>query len=326
MATGRNLITAIGEQVDKDTAATSLTKLLATSNTMEGSVNVIQSNALTGNRFTDEQFTASIAAGGSIGAEMSALTIPLVTKHAIGPEEAVPEDLGAGTGPYKHKFKPAATIDDWLTVLKYFSDSGYHDLFTGCKINQKSLSLTEQAIITYTLDILGLKTISTTGVPAVTPVENNGNRQFAWETKATWNVGSTNEDYSGKLTEFTFAHNNNLDGDDYGLRQERQSLDAQGGEHTNNFTLKFDAATFADLKGDLVQGNIIPVTIGIGSANGGNDPYIAFVYPKLKLSEVSAPVNGPDKVTVSIAGRALWDNTAGCNVAVEIIDDQATQY
>lgn len=325
-ATGRNLITAIGEQADKDTAATTMQKLFATSNTMENTVNAIQSNALTGNRFTDEQFIASVAAGGSIGAEMSDLTIPLIIKHAIGPETAAPEDLGGGSGPYKHTFKPGATLGNWLTVLKYFSDAGYHDLFTGCKINQMSLSLTSQAVLTYTLDMLGIVTASTAGAPAVTPSENTGNRQFAWETAATFNVGTTDDDYTGKLTEFTFSHNNNLDGDDYGLKQERQSLDAQGGEHTNNFTLRFDAATYADLKGDLVQGNIIPVTIGVGSANAGANKYISFVYPKLKLSKVSAAVNGPDKVTVSVAAAALWDNAAGYNLAVEIIDDQSTQY
>ncbi|MCG8514562.1 MAG: phage tail tube protein [Halanaerobiales bacterium] len=323
MAIGRNSITAFGEQDAKGTPAASMTKLLATSNSLENNVETSQSNALISNRFTEDNYVTSFGPGGDIGVEVSKETIPAIIKHTIGSEPLDPVDLGVGSGPYKHKFQPAQTIEGWLTFLKYLKDAGYHELYKDCKVNQMTFNLTSKAVITYALSILSILAESKLGVPTVTPADNVGGKLFAWDTKAVnWNGA----DIFSLINELNFTHNNNIDGDDYGLSRERRSLEVQGSEHTVNFTTKFDAAQYFSLKDDLVKNNIIPVKINIGEVSGETDPYLAIDYPKLKLTQVQANIGGPDRVTVNIQGIALWDNVQGYNVAVEIVDNQATKY
>lgn len=325
-ATGRNSVTAIGEQADKATAATELTKLLATGNNLEDNINTVQSEALTGNRFAQDGYKTSEGPGGDIPAEVSRQTLPMILKHAIGPEQAAPDDLGAGSGPYKHTFQPGQKMDNWLTFLKFFSDDPYWELYKGSKISQLQFSLSEQSIITYTASILSLESEAGTGQPSVSPTENTGEKLFSWETTATWDAGGTDEDITGIVDEFSFTHNNNIDGEDYGLSQKRRSLDAQGGEHTIDITMQFDAAHYETLKADAKANNIIPIKLDIGMASDDTTPFLSIDYPKLKITQATANISGPDKVTVSVQASAFWDTVAGYNVAMMLTDSQDTQY
>jgi hypothetical protein len=325
-ATGRNSVTAIGEQADKTTAATTLTKLLATGNNLEDNVNTVQSEALTGNRFSQDGYKTSESPGGDVPAEVSRLTLPMILKHAIGAEDGAPEDLGAGTGPYKHIFKPSQNLDNWLTFLKFFSDEQYWELYKGSKISQLQFSLSEQSIITYTASVLSIESENGTGAPSVTPDENTGEKLFSWETNLIWDAGGTDKDLSSIVDEFSFTHNNNIDGEDFGLSQVRRSLDAQGSEHNIDITTQMSASDYESMKADLKANNIIPVKLEIGTASDDSSPYLTIDYPKLKLTQVQANVSGPDKVTVSAQANAFWDTVAGYNVAFELIDDQDTQY
>lgn len=323
MPTGRNSITGIGEQSAKGTIATEYTKLRVTSNSVERSITTGQSEALTGNRFTDDQFVTGHAVGGSIDAELAKSTIPIILKHAIGPEEGAPTDLGSGTGPYEHVFKPSATIDDWLSILKEFTDAAYYEEFQDCKINQMSFSLTSQSVITYTLDLLGISGSTTQGSFSGTINENAGEKLFAWDAS----VNMLASDVTADVDEYSFTHNNNLDDGDYGLSQERRSLDVQDGEHTFNLTMQFDAAQYTDMQAGMVEGNIISdLQVDIGLASDESTPFMSVVYPKVKLSQVSAPVSGGGKVTVDVQGRALWDSATGTNVEIKIADDSDTAY
>jgi hypothetical protein len=326
MATGRNSVTAIGEQSNKETAATELTKLLATGNNLEDNINTIQSEALTGNRFAGDGYKTSEGPGGDIPAEVSRQTLPMILKHAIGPEQAEPEDLGAGSGPYKHTFQPGQKMDNWLTFLKFFSDDPYWELYKGSKISQLQFSLSEQSIITYTASILSIESENSTGQPSVSPGENTGAKLFSWETTATWDAGGTDNDITAIVDEFSFTHNNNIDGEDYGLSQKRRSLDAQGGEHNIDITMQFSAEDYETIKSDAKENNIIPLKLDIGLASDDTTPFLTLDYPKLKITQATANISGPDKVTVSVQANAFWDTVVGYNVAIMLTDDQDTEY
>lgn len=323
MATGRNSIIGIGEQAGKGIAPTSMIKLLQTSSSLENNVGTIPSNALTGNRFAEDNYVASYEPGGDVGAEISTQRFPLLVKHTIGAETTDPEELVGATGLYKHIFVPQLTLEGWLTFLKYLRDAGYYEMYKDCKINQMSFDLTSKAVITYTINILGILAEKAKGSPTMMPAENIGEKLFAWNTKVVnWGVA----DIFSLVNSFQFTHNNNFDGDDYGLSQNRQDLDVQGGEHTISLSSKFDATQYYDMKDDLEKGEIIPLTINIGEVEGTSEPYMSLVYPKVKLTQVNANIGGADKIKADIQGTALWDNTAGYNVKVEIIDNQATKY
>jgi hypothetical protein len=323
---GRNLVTALAEQSAKDSPSDTLTKILATSNSLEKQINNVQSEALTGNRFSDNQYVSGDYGAGGIDGEVEKDMIPTIIKNSIGAEDSSPEDLGTG-GPYKHIFTPDSKLTTWLTLLKYFDSETFWELYTDAKINQLDLSVTSQAILTYTLDIVAINYSKGTTSPTETINDNTGERLFAWDSDViTYDVGTEDLDIKGILDEFSFTHNNNLDSEDYGLSKVLRTLDAQDSEHTISITAQFSASEYDIMKDDLEEGAEIPIDIGIGSANSDSDPYIKFSYPKIKLNSVQANVGGPGKVTVDIEGGAFWDSTAGYNVAVEIIDDQDTQY
>lgn len=307
MAIGKNSITAIGEQSAKGAEAAQLKELLATSNSMDTTVNYIKSEALTGNRFADESYPSSKASGGSIAAEVDDDTIGLILKHGIGAGDAVTDN---GDGTYSHNFKPGQKIEKWLTVIKNLSDDAYYEKYLDCKINSLSMQVTSQAIVTTNLDLLGVSSSEVSG--AVTTVKNTGKRLFAWETSVQID-GIAQDDF---LDEFNFQHSNNLNGDDYGLKQERRSIDAQDSEHTFKMTMQFDKTTYMDLKTDLKAGNIVPIVVTIGP--------LTITYPKAKLTEVSAPVQGGGKITVSVSGEALWDSATETNVEFDLTNKVTT--
>ena len=318
---GRNTITGIGEQTEKGVAADSFTKLRATNNNLEGTVNIGTSEALTGNRFADDQFVTAHVVGGSIGAELEKLTFATIIKHAIGGEIGTPQEIET-TGLYKHIFKPTQDLEGWLSILKYFKDGEYYDLFSDCRINQLSFNVTSQAVISYTIDVLGITDASDAGEPTETIVDNDADKLFAWDTHVNW--GS---DITSIMDEFSFTHNNNIDGDDYGFKQDRRSLDAQDGEHTFNLTTQFDASEYASMKSTLKNGNVITnFAIEIGETTEEGIPYIKIPYPKVKLTQVGAPISGPGRITTDIQGIALWDSTDEANVVIEIVDDNSEKY
>lgn len=309
MAIGKNSITAIGEQSAKGTEAEAakLMDLLATSNNMDSTVNYIKSEALTGNRFADESYPSSKASGGTIAVEVDDESLGLYLKHGVGEGNAVTDNMDST---YGHNYKPDQKVDKWLTVIKNLSDDGYYEKYLDCKINSLSIQATSQAIVTASLDLLGISSSEVSG--AITTVKNTGKRLFAWETSVQID-GIAQDDF---LDEFSCQHNNNLNGDDYGLKQERRSLDAQDSEHTFKMTMQFDKTTYMDLKTDLKAGNIVPIVVTIGA--------LTITYPKAKLTEVSAPVQGGGKITVSVSGEALWDSATGTNVEFDLTNKVAS--
>ena len=324
MPTGRNTVTAFAEQASKGSAASTLDQLRATSNSLAFSVSTTQSEALLGKRFTDDQYVTGKAVGGSVDLELDTDTIALLVKHAIGAEDTAPEDINADASFFRHLFSPAqdAQLAGWLTFLKYIKDDAYWERFEDCRINQLTFNLTSQAIITMGMDILGITGGHGTGVPTETINAESENKLFAWQADFLWKGGSI----KSLVDDFSFTHNNNLDGEDYGLSQTRRSLDPQDGEHTISLTTQFSASDFDAMVTDLEEGNVITLDVEIGETNGGADPILKLVYPKLKISDVGSPISGGGKITIDLSATALWDNTAGYNVGVELVDETGTQY
>ena len=308
MSFGANLVTAVGVQTEKGTPASDLIKLRATSNNLEATAETGQSEVLNGNRFADEQYITGYTADGSIDAEVSKETIKIILEHAIG--GSFDEETGVGV------FKPSQTLNKWLTFLKFMTDVNYHELFTDCRINQLTLNIVSRSVLTYSLDIMGIKGEAAAGPYTGNINPNTGGKLFAWDVNVVWD-----NDISSIVEELTITHNNNIDGNDYGLYRERQSLDAQDSEHTFSLTTKIDASLFADMKNDLKQGNVITgVTINIGKASDGTTPFLSIYYPKVKLTQVSAPVGSRGRITADIEAIALWDDQEDTNVIITLTE------
>lgn len=323
-ATGRSTVTAFAEQTSKGSAASILDQLRATSNSLAFSVSTTQSEALLGKRFADDQYVTGRAVGGSIDLELDTDTIAMIIKHAIGTEDAAPEDINGDSTFFRHLFTPAqnAQLAGWLTFLKYIKDDAYWERFVDCRINQLTFNLTSQAIITIGMDILGITGEHGVGEPIESINAESESKLFAWQADFLWKGGSI----KSLVDDFSFTHNNNIDGEDYGLSQTRRTLDPQNGEHTISLTTQFDAADFDAMVTDLEEGNEITLEVEIGESNGGQDPKLKLIYPKLKISDVGSPISGGGKITIDLSATALWDNTAGYNIGVELVDETSTQY
>lgn len=307
MALAENTITAVGKQTGKGVEATEFKVLCATSNSLEKDVKYVESNALTGKRFVEETYPATFAAGGSIDSEIDDITFGIILENALGvySKTGIDPDI-------THTFKAGNQLQSWLTFLKDFSDESCHEKFLDCRVNQLSLALTSQAIMTYTADILGITSNEVDGIETV--IENTGTKLFAWQ--STVSIDGT--DVTALVDDFSFQHNNGIKEDDYGLFQSRRSLDAEKGSHTFELTMQFDKTKYLDYRAKLKNGVEIPLTIDIGGK-------LIISYPKAKLEKVSAPISSGGKITVKISGNALWDKTDNTNVTIDLINS-VTSY
>jgi hypothetical protein len=324
MAIGRNSETLIGLQTNPKEEATIFTKYLATSNSMNSEVESQQSEALTGQRFVTDEIVTSINCGGEIGLELTKDSLVPILKLAGLTEKTEPialtDDSGAATGEYLHSFTVDNNVTNSATIIKNLTDEDYYEKYIGCKINSLDLSIAKKAYITASLNVLGLEDEILTGDPkasvTVSELADVDKKLYAYGTKITLGGAA----YEGIVDEFNLSLSNNFDDDDRGLNDiYRRDLTAQGSELTFDFQAKFDKTKYMQLK-DMMKNNTY-TDLKVELANG-----IVVNLPKVKLTESSSPVDGPDKITLSINGSALYDASTATVMEVSIKDLISTKY
>lgn len=380
MAIGRNSQTLIGLQSDAQTAATELTKYLATSNNLNSEAESQQSEALTGERFVSDEFVTAINNGGEIGLELSKGTLPDVLKLTgltekvaptkfvttvegststvnkitvkevypfakgdnikVGTETAVVKDVDyrnkvitleapLTTAPaaevgvtnetkFAHLFEVNKTVDAYATVIKHLTDENYHEKYIGCKVNSLDLSVAKKSYITASLNILGLRDEIVDGNPVETikTLAADDQRLYAYGTS----IFLGGENYDGLVDEFNLSLSNNFDDDDRGLNDiYRRDLVAQGSELAFDFQAKFDKKKYIEIKKMMKNNTYTDLKVQL-------DEGVVIVLPKVKLTETNSPVDGTDRITVSVNGTALFDSTTATVMQVILVDKNSSQY
>ncbi|WP_027339933.1 phage tail tube protein [Halonatronum saccharophilum] len=314
MAIGENSSTYIGLQTDKDTEAAQLVKLLATSNNLKTNVDSITSDALTGNRFTEDEAVVSEDVGGDISLELTKDTLPYLLLLAGFEEKEEPVVEGEG---YRHTFTVAKQLKRWATIIKELADEDYYEVYSGCRINQLSLSVTSKAYITATASILGIKGNEVDGELELGGLsEVMDDRLIALDTT----VKLEDIDITGDLNEFSYDHNNNIKADDFPINSRyRRNLRAQSSSSSLQTSTDFNKDEFLVNKARLKDGEYLDLKLNLTDE-------ITFYYPKIKINDIDAPISGPDDITVSLDANVLYDRVEGTPVKVEIISDKEDKY
>lgn len=380
MAIGRNSQTLIGLQSDAQTAATELTRYLATSNSLNSEAESQQSEALTGERFTSDEFVTAINNGGEVGLELTKGSLADILKISgltektapssfittvagsdstvetisvkevygfasgdnitVASESAVVKEVdfrnntitleAALTGvpatdttvtnetKFLHQFDVDKTVEAYATVIKHLTDENYHEKYIGCKVNSLDLALAKKSYITASLNILALKDEIVDGDPVETikALADLDQRLYAYGTS----ISLGGDSYDALVDEFNLSLSNNFDDDDRGLNDiYRRDLVAQGSELTFDFQAKFDKSKYIEIKKMMKENIYTDLKIKL-------DEGLVILLPKVKLTETNSPVDGADKITVSVNGTALFDSAADTVMQVVIVDQNNSQY
>lgn len=292
MATGRNSQTLIGQQTDKATKATDFTKLLVTSNSMLASVETMESEALTGNRFSIAEVVSKINGEGNTPVELTKEELKLLLPYA-----------GFNPDGTELIFTAGNTIDEWATVIKDFVDEGYYEEFIGCKINTFDINIVKGGFITAEVGWLSLEDNHSTTAFAGTVTELVDRNTILKAFGTTLTLGGT--DITALVDEFSLSINNNLDADDRGINDiYRRDLQAQGSEITYSITAKFDKTQLDTLKNNLKDGTTSSIVVSLSEG-------IDIDLHRISISDVTDSIDGPDKVTVSFNGRCFYDAVNG---------------
>ncbi len=100
--------------------------------------------------FVKDELVTGIEVGGAVTLPVSYNGLGMLIRAALGAAAS------SGTGPYTHTYGPAAALPS-LTIEEIFGNSGRSIIYSGCKINSLTLSVTPGAESTWAFDIVGMK-------------------------------------------------------------------------------------------------------------------------------------------------------------------------
>lgn len=321
-AVGRNTKHLIGVRADKATDAVTFFKYFAKSNSMGEKFDSKESEALTGKRFASDEMMVAVAIDGDMPLEY--------TKESLARLLSIfgTTDTVSGVTNYKHTFKIAQSVEKWVDIVKVTAGLGTggtafsFERFNKCKANTLTFEIVKKAYITGTAGFVGTEQITAqtdfkTGIPVgvtVTDIVDTKLVCFDSSIVLEGNIDAI-------INSVKINLNNALDGDDYGLNSKfRRDITAQKGEITLDVECDFDVTQYNALKAKIKANTYTTdCTISVGTD-------IKFLFPKLKLSDISSPITGGDKITMTFKAKALWDSVSDNIMTVEITDTNATSY
>jgi len=388
MAIGNNVKAYLGIQADKDTLATEIIELLPTSASMENAVDSIESEAFTGNRFTDDGAITSIYPDGDFEIELTPDQIPafllvsgfyetsqapatqdLAADIAIDDTTFEPVGLGGmvegtsvtvadGTNTetvtissidkktgivtvdtafinayttidgttitsdsiYDHVFKVSNTLDTWGTGLIDYTDETMYKEYRGIKGDSLSFSAQQKSYISASMSAMGLEGTRVDGSSVPTDYSTINNiteeRLLSFDTSVAVNSG----DITGVVDDIELNLNNNLDGDDYAINSRiRRDLIATASDADVTITTQFNKVDYLNYKSQLEEGTDISLDYNLA-------PYLDIELPKVMLTEVAAPADTQDKITISMSGNVYNDTAQGSPMIFHIYNSVTTDH
>lgn len=224
------------------------------------------------------------------------------------------------TGKYKHELIMDKVISEYATLLLIHTDSNYHEKARGCKINSMSFEIAKKALITSSLEWIGIEGIEDPTLPAVTmnSLSVNDEDLMAYGT----NIKIGDKNLSALIDSFKFTINQNLDNDNRGINHKsRRDVDSNGAKDiTGDLEAKWTPADYLIFKG------MIKDTKTEKPAFLELDEGVAIEFPNVDLTEAKKTVSGAEKIKMTANFEALWSETEGTVMKFFIVDDISTKY
>lgn len=265
------------------------------------------SEVITNSRAIEDARGGNISAGGSFDFELPILGIGRLLKHALGAVTT--------TGPvalnYTHVIK-RGTLPVGMTFEKGFTDLPQFFRFAGSKINELSLEVENEGIVSGSLELLA-KSMTTSSTQLGVPVATTHRPFMHHEAVILENAAPIS------VASFSFNLTNELADDDFVIGSRyRDSLTEGKGECTGETMVKFsDLIIINKWLNETSTSFKITFTTGTQS--------IEFFFPLVKFFEDSTPKGADDKIVwVPLNFQAFRDPTENTDLRITIVNQETT--
>lgn len=272
---------------------------------LSASIEELMSNAVNGSRAVENVIQGNIDVKGAVPIELPLLGIGTLLKHALGTVNT------SGAGPYTHVIKRGA-LPAGLTLEKGFTDIGQYIVFTGCRIDKLSLSVSPQGLVTGSLDIIG-KDFSASGTPLDASVDTVVHTPFVHH-QATFEEGGS----AATLLNLNLNLTNGLEPVRVIGSRTIGALPEGKGEITGDITVMFENLTlFNKWKNGTATSLKATFTSGAHS--------IEFYLPSVRYNGEAVPKIASDRgVVVPLSFRAIYDSGEATDLKVTLVNTEAT--
>ena len=242
---------------------------------------------------------------GSIPIEFAALGLGTLLKHALGPVST------SGAGPYVHVIKRGA-LAAGMTIEKGFTDLAQYFMFTGCKPEKLSGSVSPSGIFTGSLDFVG-GGMTTATSPLDASLTASTHTPFM-EHEAVVTEGGSGVTVLG----FDFEITNNIDEVLAVGSRVPVALTEGKGDCTGNLTLMFENMTAFNkfLNETATEAKIV-------FTNGAN--ILEFYFPEIRYIGDAVPkIANAQGVVVPLKFRAIYDTSELTDVKITLTNTEST--
>lgn len=253
-----------------------------------------QSNELRSDRQIADLRHGMFSVGGDIPVELSHTSFDDIITSAMFNDWNSDNTITTGITQYS------------FTIQKHFSDINQYHVFPGCVVNNWSLNVTPNGIITSTFSVMGETMESTAAEWAGTATAKSTNSPFDAFTGSLSEGGAVNALVTGidltlanNLSELQVIGNNHT----VGLIDGRANITGTVTAYFANSTLlnKFIDETESSLEFVLTD----------ASANS-----MTFTMPRIKYSGGDVPVNDEGPIILSMPFQALYDSAEGHSLQI----------
>lgn len=292
----------VEETTAGETPATpSMKELRATVRNINPSKNILDSEEVKDHRQMVDQRHGFNSVGGNIDFELAYEDYDDMLEAALGgswTSEAAgtPNTLDIGN-----------TLRTF-TIERRFNDISKFQVFKGVAINELSLSVQPDSLVTASLGLVGMSFDPAAGAELGTPTASAGNSAFESFS------GSINEGGSSiaHLTGIDFTLTNNRQVNPVLLSKTAQEVDEGQVEITGTITARFKNATLLDKFINETESSMDFQLDDIGGTE-----YLKFTFPRIKYNggEIDPPQTGP--VIINLPFVALYDSATSTALQIE---------
>lgn len=294
---GNNTVTLIGQQVDKSTLQTIVTKVLAKNNTLEAGADKIQSEALDGNSFVKEGAVVAYDIAGDINMEFTTDSLEAVLPFAGFTKTVNDWSLGS-------------TIPEYASIYCQLTDATEERQFLGCKMDTLEIDMAQKSYVALNTNWKGLNYAYQAALTSPTVTAVSGPRAITTDTNITVTIGGTDRTAIIKSLKLSVA--SNIEIDDVLGQVEGEDLDSTTIEVRMSCTAIFDKTVHQAMKADLFAGTKMAASFSV------NDKVTVNLY-NCEVDSVNATIDGPDTVEMNFDLIALYDNTEQTPIKITVL-------
>lgn len=285
------------------TAATLTYTLPVKSESINYKMNPIKSEALLKTRGVKAMAVGTEGAEGGLELEAYPSSTGLLFYLALGTAVAKDPDETANSGDEYSKIAPIGVNDELPSATIQVDHAGKKMLYTGMKVNNLKFSGAVGSIPTINLDFIGVdETVGGGTEGTLTAVD--AEPFYFKDLKIYTDKFTTSTDMYSSI-ELSIA--NNLDDKDYRLNGtgKRKTIAANALSITGSLDILFDSSTVTGEYGKFKS--FSDVKIGIELAKGTDK--ISIYLPRVKFTEMTHDISGPDKIVLKANFETLIPST-----------------